>query len=69
MKGRFGWAVDGVEVGDVVVVLRGCDFPLTLRSDGEEAGYRILGDCYLDGVMEGQAVADDTLEGLELTIV
>jgi len=60
--GRFGWAVDGTRVGDVVAVFEGGDFPFVLREDSEPDKYRIIGDCYIHGFMEGEGMTDEFAE-------
>jgi hypothetical protein len=47
--------------GDVIVVLYGGQVPLALRPCGET--YRVLGECYVAGVMEGEAVRKHNEEG------
>lgn len=51
----FGLAVNGTEVGDVLAVFYGAEYPVILReqSNGE---HRIIGDCYLDQLMDGEAI-------------
>jgi hypothetical protein len=39
---------------DMICILRGCDFPVILRWDG--FAFRLLGSCYVVGVMHGQFV-------------
>ncbi len=48
------------EVGDLVVVMLGCKVPLVLRKRTEEdgGGYFNLGDSYVEGFMDGEAVMD-----------
>ncbi|KAK3368403.1 heterokaryon incompatibility protein-domain-containing protein [Podospora didyma] len=61
--GRFGWGVNGVRAGDVVGVFYGGQYPFVLREVEETEGgngvdgtsYRIVGDCYLNGTMDGEA--------------
>ena len=65
-SGRFGWAPDTVMPGDVVAVLNGLSIPLILRK--VETGYEVVGDCYIHGLMDGEAVAGDWEEH-ELCIV
>lgn len=60
--GRFGWAVDGTRVGDVVAVFDGGEFPFVLRETPEAGKYRIVGDCYIHGFMEGEGMADEFAE-------
>jgi hypothetical protein len=40
----------------LVCVVLGCDVPLILRPI--ECHFELIGDCYIDGIMEGQAIAD-----------
>jgi hypothetical protein len=44
-----------VEDGDLVVVVCGVNVPLLLRS-GEKGKYRLVGDAYVHGVMDGESV-------------
>ncbi|ORY01801.1 heterokaryon incompatibility protein-domain-containing protein [Clohesyomyces aquaticus] len=53
---RFGWGPDGMKDGDVVAILGGLDVPLVLRP-GED-GYEVVGDCFLHGIMMGEALED-----------
>lgn len=53
--GRFGWAVDGSRPGDEIGIFYGGDYPFVLRPGGSGA-HTIVGDCYLHGVMDGEAV-------------
>ncbi|KAL2256443.1 hypothetical protein VTK26DRAFT_1651 [Humicola hyalothermophila] len=82
---RFGWGVDGVKEGDVVVVFEGGRWPFVLREvEGGEEGkgvgdaakggegkrrYRIVGDCYLHGIMDGEAMEDELGEEMEFAVV
>jgi hypothetical protein len=55
MVGEKGYFVTGpgkAEVGDLVVVLLGCDVPVLLRRVGDEV--RFAGECYCHGVMKGE---------------
>ena len=47
--------------GDVVVILYGGDYPVVLRPVGE--AYRVVGECYITGVMNGEAVKKHREEG------
>jgi len=47
----------GLEVGDVVVVLLGGSVPHILRPQPEKPGfYSVIGECYVDGIMDGEAL-------------
>lgn len=58
-KRYLGMSSPHAEVGDVVVVLGGGDVPYVLRAVGSGEGekrYRLVGEAYVHGMMEGQAV-------------
>jgi hypothetical protein len=52
---RYGWAVDGAQPGDHVAVLYGCNYPFLLR-ESSDATYKIIGDCYIHGLMDGEGL-------------
>jgi hypothetical protein len=56
---RIGMACPGLQCGDAVVVLYGVGIPLLLREC--EKGWIIVGQCYCDGVMDGEAVLDEEM--------
>ncbi|KAK0665478.1 heterokaryon incompatibility protein-domain-containing protein [Cercophora samala] len=70
-QGRYGWGVEAVQPGDIVVVLYGGDYPFVLREDGiGEGKYRIVGDGYLNGLMDGEGMAKEFADSdQEFTIV
>ncbi|KAI1164195.1 heterokaryon incompatibility protein-domain-containing protein [Nemania serpens] len=53
--GLIGWVPEEAVEGDVVVIPYGSKVPLVVRSDGE-GRYRLVGDCYIHGLMDGQAI-------------
>jgi hypothetical protein len=56
-KGFFGWAHARAEQGDHLFLLRGCSVPVILRAR-EEGGYTVVGDAYVEGIMDGELVPD-----------
>lgn len=57
-RGDLGMGPTVLEAGDEVWILPGADVPLILRrsaSSGEE--YRLVGEAYVHGIMQGEAVA------------
>ena len=49
-----------MQPGDVVCLFHGGKYPLLIRPTGEH--YRFLGQCYIHGMMDGEA-ADDLEAG------
>ncbi|PVH72982.1 HET-domain-containing protein [Cadophora sp. DSE1049] len=54
-KGYYGLGPSEIEQGDVIVVLFGGTTPYVLRPIDQ--GYRFVGECYVHGLMNGEAVA------------
>lgn len=52
--GYLGLAPEEVCVGDSIAVLLGCNHPVVLRPGKE--GLRYIGECYVHGLMDGEAV-------------
>jgi hypothetical protein len=66
--GRFGLVPPRSRKGDPICVFAGAETPFVLRRVGErEVGaaagkkvvYELIGECYLHGVMDGEAVRED----------
>ncbi|KAK4224080.1 heterokaryon incompatibility protein-domain-containing protein [Podospora fimiseda] len=58
-NGRFGWAVDGTKPGDELVMFYGSDYPFIVRRDEETRRLRIIGDCYIHGLMNGEGLGSE----------
>ncbi|KAI0490434.1 hypothetical protein F4859DRAFT_458020 [Xylaria cf. heliscus] len=56
-KGHVGIAPPASRPGDAIFILKGCNAPLVLRSAGNGA-YSVVSECYVDGVMNGEAIRD-----------
>jgi hypothetical protein len=55
-KSYIGAAIQEAQQGDLICVLFGCSVPVLLRKGiGEE--YRFVGECYLHGFMDAEAIA------------
>jgi hypothetical protein len=52
---------DDCQVGDVVAVLFGGNVPYVLRS-AEDGRYRLIAECYVHGLMDGEALVMTDLE-------
>lgn len=57
-QGHFVLGPDGVEPGDAVVMLYGGMAPFVLRRRGprSEDGWLLIGECYVHGMMNGEAL-------------
>lgn len=62
-EGSFAWGVNGIEVGDVIAVFYGGSYPFVLREQ-VNGQYRIIGDCYLEQFMDGEAMSNEQGEQL-----
>ncbi|KAJ3566474.1 hypothetical protein NPX13_g7116 [Xylaria arbuscula] len=56
-KGRMGIVPRHAKLGDAIFILKGCKAPVILRPAGDGT-YSILGECYIDGIMHGEAMED-----------
>lgn len=54
-EGYLGLAPEAVRLGDEVCVILGCHTPMLLRREGDER-YVVIGDCYIHGLMNGEAL-------------
>jgi hypothetical protein len=54
LGGYLGMGSKNMLQGDCVYVLLGCSIPVVLRP--VEGGYKLLGECYIHGIMEGEAM-------------
>jgi hypothetical protein len=53
-KGYLGHVPKSAMVEDVICVIAGAAIPFTIRPN--EKGYSLIGQCYLHGYMEGEAL-------------
>jgi hypothetical protein len=49
-----------IESGDLLCIVFGCSVPLAIRACGEY--HHILGDAYIQGLMNGEAIQGSKLE-------
>jgi hypothetical protein len=64
----LGSGLGGTRVGDVVCVLSGGDVPFILRQVGNKGEYKLIGECYVAGIMHGEAL-DMGLEEREFRLI
>ncbi|KAK4221303.1 hypothetical protein QBC38DRAFT_134839 [Podospora fimiseda] len=51
---KIGKVPERTEIGDKIVVIFACNSPVVVRRKGDH--YRVLGTCFVDGLMMGEAV-------------
>ncbi|KAJ4244563.1 hypothetical protein NW762_014418 [Fusarium torreyae] len=60
-EGHLGCSCESVQIGDEVWIISGCPTPLVLRkSDTGDGCYILIGETYVHGLMNGEAVNNDT---------
>jgi hypothetical protein len=60
---RIGTTVDKARKGDLICILLGCSVPVLLRrSKQDENSFVFVGECFLDGSMDGTAFQDSDLQ-------
>ncbi|KAG8527856.1 uncharacterized protein KY384_006772 [Bacidia gigantensis] len=73
-KGRFGWTPNSAQVEDDVVLFHGADNPFVVRplnvgpvkGLGDVVCYQIIGECYVHGIMKGEALQLDQSQAITL---
>lgn len=67
-EGRLGQVRIEAREGDLFVVIVGAEVPYLLRPTEKEGVYTLIGDVFLLGVMQGEAVRDDRYEEVDIAI-
>lgn len=62
---RVGLVSYEARVGDMICVLYGCSVPVILRpwQEKTKSGYQIIGECYVEGIMDGQTMIERCSSG------
>ncbi|KAH7310245.1 heterokaryon incompatibility protein-domain-containing protein [Rhexocercosporidium sp. MPI-PUGE-AT-0058] len=71
-EGRLGWGPDQVREGDAICVLNGAEAPFVLRpveGEGEGVQFEVVGDAYVSGIMDGEAMVDLGLVETDIMLV
>ncbi|RFU35558.1 hypothetical protein B7463_g753, partial [Scytalidium lignicola] len=66
-KGDMGRVPFGTKVGDLVCIFKGGKVPYILRQNGD-GSYVLVGECYINGIMYGQALEREDLVYQEFKI-
>ncbi|KAF7949122.1 hypothetical protein EAE96_008291 [Botrytis aclada] len=68
-KGYFGLFPRYAEKDDIVYVMDGCDVPYLLREVDGEGRFRLVGECYVFGIMDGEAVEREDVVFGEIVLI
>ncbi|OQE18710.1 hypothetical protein PENSTE_c017G02689 [Penicillium steckii] len=60
-NGRIGMVQEKAMKGDLICVLFGCNVPVLLRNSESGDGVTFVGECFLDGCMDGSVLDDHGL--------
>jgi hypothetical protein len=66
-NGRMGAVPRKAEEGDQVCIFLGAEVPHVLRPTGSGT-YMLIGDCYMDGVMDGEVLSTEGQNGKEIVL-
>ncbi|PQE12869.1 Heterokaryon incompatibility 6 OR allele protein [Rutstroemia sp. NJR-2017a BBW] len=58
-RGYIGITADTAKPGDLVCIVRGAQVPLILRENDDGATFKLVGDSYIHGIMDGEAVDEE----------
>lgn len=62
---RLGLAPSTAKRGDIVCIFYGCSVPVLIRKIKGKNEYQFIGECYLHGMMDGEAVSGARKAGLK----
>ena len=60
-EGYLGYTTEAAELEDEIWLIPRCEMPIVLRR--VEGGHRLIGEAYIHGLMQGQALATDSSSG------
>ncbi|KAH8587765.1 heterokaryon incompatibility protein-domain-containing protein [Bisporella sp. PMI_857] len=52
----LGLAPNGARENDIICIIYGCSVPLVLRQEHGEKAFIVIGECYVDHMMDGEAI-------------
>lgn len=64
---RFGQVQQEARVGDLCCVFLGAEVPYVLRGTGRGT-YELIGECFVFGIMEGEAFSDDRYKTIDIIL-
>jgi hypothetical protein len=70
--GRFGIGLGIIQEGDICCILFGSSVPFIIRRTSEASHYRLVGECYIHGIMHGEAIhswKEGKLEDVDIILI
>ena len=68
-RGYVGVFPIGTQDGDIVTILYGASTPFILRKSREiNSTYKVVGECYIHGIMEGEALRLEGIKAMKILI-
>ncbi|CAG9981192.1 unnamed protein product [Clonostachys byssicola] len=64
-KGHLVLSYDSVRKGDMIALIKGTQVPFVLRRQDEKS-YLLIGEAYVDGIMDGEAVENSSFGDIHL---
>ncbi|KAI1735500.1 heterokaryon incompatibility protein-domain-containing protein, partial [Xylaria scruposa] len=55
--GHFAIGANVAQPGDYLCIIAGCNYPMILRKDDRNDGFRLVADAYVGGAMEGEVLS------------
>ncbi|KAI1840931.1 hypothetical protein JX266_012867 [Neoarthrinium moseri] len=69
-KGYLGLFPRYCKNGDLLYLVEGCHVPFLLRPAGDiEGGHRLVGECYVHGIMDGEALKLESADKADIVLV
>lgn len=69
-QGRYALVPSQTQKGDIIALIRGAECPYVIRraadSDDGHERYTLVGDCYVNGIMHGEAFDEEQMTGIAL---
>lgn len=65
-SGYIGLVSPKAQVGDLIVVIMGARIPFVIRK--AQGGYLLVGDAYVHGLMEGEALRRSDLRQVDIVL-
>ena len=68
LEGRIGWVPHAAQTGDIISLMRGSPVPIIIRPTQQENSYFMIGQSYIHGIMDGEAVVgkEDQFQRIQL---